>query len=88
MFQLPLTVGFPGAPLILEFPLRAFSRAPGSVPGVSGLGNAECGSLPRQRDQRSSELPQGAEGLLPGAAALPEDTAGGVKTHFPMINSS
>lgn len=42
------------------------------------------GLCPWQRDRRSLELPHGAEGLLSGAAALPEeDTAEGVNAHFP-----
>lgn len=99
MFQLHLTLGFPRAPLTLEFPpecsprsslsCRRFESPARRCREVFDLGNAECGSLPRQRDQRSSDFPQGAEGLLPGTAALPEeDTAEGAKAHFPMINAS
>lgn len=94
MFQLHLTMGFPRAPLTLEFLLSSWSCRRSEPRArrcreVFDLGNAECGSLPRQRDRGSSELPQGAEGLLPGAAALPdEDTAEGAKAHFPVINSS
>lgn len=89
-FQLHLMMGFPRAPLILEFLLGAFlgAHCPADLRsprhGVSEMFliwemPSVCLLCPWQRDQRSFELPHGAEGLPLGAVALSEeDTAEGV----------